>query len=141
MKRTDEWCATREFVSIPLKLDMNEQGTGAYQAPGRRVELKDGASLCEIRPRAAAIIGGYGRVDILGRYSSVALIYLKGKGPGISTKAVYDGVTHESPSRPMLKGVDGEDWYWVDARKSTAHRVDEKFFMTLISNVSGHDIE
>lgn len=81
MAAIDDWL--RPAVAEGLKssagsVSIAEEGLGTYQAPVRIIELA--GNLVRIVPVARIVVGGYGRVDVIGRTETAFLVYWKPEG-------------------------------------------------------------
>ncbi|MBK5914649.1 hypothetical protein [Rhodocyclus purpureus] len=56
----------------PTSHHISEEALGDYEAPGLRVKI--GTALVQFVPIASVIIGGYGRIDVIGPQGEVKLI-------------------------------------------------------------------
>ncbi|MFK4448503.1 hypothetical protein ABH944_008529 [Caballeronia udeis] len=136
--RAREWCTERDLTVQDNVVELNEQGMPKYHAPSLHIS-KDGVSLAKIEPLGAAIIGAQGRIDLIGPVARHAFLFHVGKGPGISIRAIVNGQATSETSRPMLSGIDGDDWYWIEAKVRRAKRVDESLFLDLLTDVSDYE--
>jgi hypothetical protein len=135
------WCTERDLDVSADSVELNEEHLAKYHAPALHVSTKDGVSVARLTPRGSAIIGGYGRIDLIGHVTRHAFLFQVGNGPTISMKTIVHGKTASESSRPMLSGVDGDGWYWMEASIGRAKRVDESLFMDLLTDVSDYDFE
>ncbi|WP_321871712.1 hypothetical protein [Paraburkholderia tropica] len=136
-----EWCAKRGLQVVEGAVEMNEQGLPHYEAPKITI-TRDGAPVAELVPLGAAIIGARGRVDLKGRLSRHAFLFQVGRGPSITIRATHEGSTsHDGPARPMIQGIDGDGWYWLESHARRAKRVDEALFGDLLADVSDYDFQ
>jgi hypothetical protein len=136
--RAREWCTEQDLTVLDDAVELNEQGMPKYPAPSLHIS-KHGVSLAKIVPLGAAIIGAQGRIDLIGHVARHAFPFHVGKGPGISIRATVDGKTTSEAARPMLSGIDGDDWYWIEAKIRRAKRVDESLFLDLLTDVSDYE--
>ena len=132
------WCGERGLTVEPNTVTLREELMAQYDAPSLYI-AKDGVSVAKILPVGSKIIGAQGRVDLIGRVTRHALLFYVGKGPAFSTQTVVGGRTTTSSSTPMLSEVDGDGWYWIEARVRRAKRVDESLFLDLLTDVSDHE--
>lgn len=132
------WCGARGLTVECDAVTLREEHTAAYDAPRLSI-CKDGASVARIVPVGSKIIGAHGRIDLIGRVTRHAFLFYVGKGPAFPTQTVAGGKTATSSSAPMLPGVDGDGWYWIEARVRRARRVEEGLFLDLLTDVSDHE--
>jgi hypothetical protein len=131
------WCAARNLVLAETTVDLDEEGLPRYQARGLRISTADGKVLASLTPVGASIIGAQGRVDLVGRMATHALLYQTEKGLVVSVRA-NDG---SGSSKPMWSGINGDGWYWIEAVVRKARRIDESLFIDLLSDASDHDFQ
>jgi hypothetical protein len=132
------WCRDRGLSVERGVVTLNEERMDRYDAPSLYLS-KDGVSLARILPAGSRIIGAHGRVDLIGRVTRHAFLFYVGNGPVISTKTVVGGKTATSSSTRMFSGVDGDGWYWIEARVRRPKRVDESLFADLLTDVSDYE--
>ncbi|MFM0505170.1 hypothetical protein [Paraburkholderia caffeinilytica] len=132
------WCRERGLTVERDAVTLSEEQMAQYDAPCLYIS-KDGVSVAKILPAGSKIIGAHGRVDLIGRVTRHAFLFYVGKGPAFSTQTIIGGKTVTSSSTPMLSGVDGEGWYWIEARVRRAKRVEESLFLDLLTDVSDYE--
>ncbi|SOE94977.1 hypothetical protein SAMN05414139_07825 [Burkholderia sp. D7] len=135
------WCTERDLNVSGDSVELNEEHLPKYLAPTLHVSTKDGVTVARLVPRGSAIIGAHGRIDLIGHVTRHAFLFQIGKGPTISMKAIIHGKTTSESSRPMLSGVDGDGWYWMETAIGRAKHVDESLFMDLLTDASDYDFE
>ena len=138
LREVSVWCRERGLTVERNAVTLREELMAQYDAPSLYI-AKDGVSVAKILPVGSKIIGAQGRVDLIGRVTRHALLFYVGKGPAFSTQTVVGGRTTTSSSTPMLSEVDGDGWYWIEARVRRAKRVDESLFLDLLTDVSDHE--
>ena len=132
------WCREHGLTVERDTVTLNEELMAQYDAPSLHIS-KDGVSVAKILPVGSKIIGAQGRVDLIGRVTRHAFLFYVGKGPAFSTQTILGGKTTTSSSTPMLSGVDGDGWYWIEARVRRPKRVDESLFLDLLTDVSDYE--
>ncbi|MGX7001529.1 hypothetical protein [Caballeronia sp. KNU42] len=132
------WCREHGLTVERDTITLNEELMAQYDAPSLYI-TKDGVSLAKILPVGSKIIGAHGRVDLIGRVTRHAFLFYVGNGPAFSTRTIAGGKTTASSSTPMLSGVDGDGWYWIEARVRRPKRVDESLFLDLLTDVSDYE--
>jgi hypothetical protein len=138
LKAASGWCTDRGLSVETEALTLREEGLAEYEAPSLYIS-KDAVSVAKILPIGSKIIGAYGRLDLIGRVSRHAFLFYSGNGPAFSTQTIVKGRITSSSSAPMLSGVDGEGWYWIEARVRRARRVEENLFIDLLTDVSDYE--
>lgn len=132
------WCKEHGLAVLDSVVTLREELMAEYQAPSLYIS-KDGVYLAKVEPVGSKIIGAHGRVDLIGRVTKHAFLFYAGKGPVFSMQTIVEGRTTSSSSAPMLSGVDGDGWYWIEARVRRAKRVDESLFLDLFTDVSDYE--
>lgn len=135
------WCSKLGLEVTDGTIELNEEGLPLYTAPSINI-TRDRAAVAEVVPVGAAIIGARGRVDLIGRMARHAFLFQVGKGPTITIQTVVEGKPNDNePGRPIIPGIDGDGWYWVEASVRRAKRVDEALFVDLLTDVSDYDFQ
>ncbi|MGF6807870.1 hypothetical protein OKW30_002996 [Paraburkholderia sp. Clong3] len=132
------WCRDHGLTVERDVTTLSEEMMAQYDAPILHIS-KDGVSVAKIQPVGSKIIGAHGRVDLIGRVTRHAFLFYVGKGPTFSTQTTVGGKNTTSSSAPMLSGVDGDGWYWIEARVRRAKRVEESLFLDLLTDVSDYE--
>lgn len=132
------WCERHGLAVERGVVTLREERMAEYDAPSLAIS-KDGMSVAKILPVGSKIIGAHGRVDLVGRVTKHAFLFYVGKGPAISTQTVVAGKAARSSPMPMLSGVDGDGWYWIEATVRRAKRVEESLFLDLLTDVSDYE--
>jgi len=132
------WCKKRGLAVKDDVVKRREERMAEYEAPSLKIS-KDGVSVAEIVPIGSKIIAAHGRVDLIGRVTRHAFLFYVGKGPVVSLQTSIGKEATSSSSAPMLSGVDGDGWYWIEAKVRQAKRVDESLFIDLLTDVSDYE--
>lgn len=132
------WCESHGLAVERGVVTLREERMAQYDAPSLAIS-KGGMPVAKILPVGSKIIGAQGRIDLVGRVTRHAFLFHVGKGPTISTQTVIAGKTTNSSSMPMLSGVDGDGWYWIEATVRRAKRVEESLFLDLLTDVSDYE--
>jgi len=132
------WCEERQLNIWSDSTELNEELMPKYSAPKLAISTNDGLTIARIVPMGAAIIGAQGRVDLIGQFSRHAFLYHVGMGP---TVAVTVGTMRAGDPlrKPILSGVDGDGWYWIEASVRRAKQVEEELFIELLTDVSDYE--
>ncbi|PPK42856.1 hypothetical protein B0G57_116107 [Trinickia symbiotica] len=134
------WCKKHGLSVETGVVTLREERMAEYEAPSLCI-AKDGVSVAKIVPVGSKIIGARGRVDLIGRVARHAFLFHVGKGPGISTETVSGRKSIGSSPTPMLAGVNGDGWYWIEATVRRPKRIDEGLFIDLLTDVSDYEFE
>jgi hypothetical protein len=138
LREATGWCKDHGLAVENGVVTLREELMAEYEAPSLYIS-KDGVSVAKILPVGSKIIGALGRIDLIGRVTRHAFLFYVGKGPAISTQTIVGGKTTGSSSEPMLSGVDGDGWYWIEARVRRAKLVEESLFLDLLTDVSDYE--
>lgn len=138
LEEVSGWCRDHGLTVERDAVTLSEELMTQYDAPSLYIS-KDGVSVAKILPVGSKIIGARGRVDLIGRVTRHAFLFYVGKGSAFSTQTIVGEKTTTSSSTPMLSGVDGDGWYWIEARVRRAKRVEESLFLDLLTDVSDYE--
>ncbi|MGS1035951.1 hypothetical protein [Burkholderia glumae] len=132
------WCEARQLTIVEHTADLFEPFVEKYQAPALKVLLGDGSQIAELVPAGSNIIGALGRIDLIGRMARHPFLFYSGKGPAIAINVA--GQPGPTP-QPIVAGIDGEGWYWLETSITRAKRVDETLFIDLLSDATDHEFQ
>ena len=138
LEEVSGWCRDHGLTVERDAVTLSEELMTQYDAPSLYIS-KDGVSVAKILPVGSKIIGARGRVDLIGRVTRHAFLFYVGKGSAFSTQTIVGEKTTTSSSTSMLSGVDGDGWYWIEARVRRAKRVEESLFLDLLTDVSDYE--
>ncbi|WP_434109448.1 hypothetical protein [Paraburkholderia caffeinilytica] len=138
LEEVSGWCRDHGLTVERDAVTLSEELMTQYDVPSLYIS-KDGVSVAKILPVGSKIIGARGRVDLIGRVTRHAFLFYVGKGSAFSTQTIVGEKTTTSSSTPMLSGVDGDGWYWIEARVRRAKRVEESLFLDLLTDVSDYE--
>ena len=144
LSEVDAWSKQLGLRVIPGVTVINEERYGQYEAPTLVLDDSHGKRMAEIVPFGASILGAWGRVDVVGEYGKrEKIVYLSAGGPTMATRiSVGENGSVEQSSRPMLRGVEGEGWYWISPFPlRRAYPLTREVFVDLLGAVSGHDFQ
>ncbi len=137
-----QWCRARGLKVRRGEITINEERHGQYQASTLNITDTEGRRIAEVIPFGESILGALGRVDLVGEYGKrEKIFYLSGGGPKVQMRLRGGkGETIEESTRPLLRGVSDDGWYWVSpAPIRRAYPLTQEVFMDLLSAVSGHE--
>lgn len=133
------WLPASSFEVAQDTTSLNEAAVGRYQAPVLRIWRKDRTRVASLVPKGARIIGARGQVDLAGPLDLEPILYLSTGGPTITSATSTKGEEIERYTRPFLKGVEREGWYYVeDADPSIARPFGRDAFLDLLERVGGY---
>jgi len=131
--QVEGWCPDHGYrIARDLEI-LNEEGIGQYEAPAMVIASTDinEKFVVRLNPIGAVILGSPGRVDLKGLGISYSFLYFLGQGP---TKRTKVNGQFGAP-RPMLRGVNGDGWYWMESVVLRAKFVDEALFTDLLADL------
>lgn len=135
----ENWLDRKIFNIIHEDIELNEEACGVYKVSKLVVKNQEGITIADIVPVGAWVIGANGRVDLLGKYDSVIIVYFEKGGPSITTTISSGGHTTTSETR-FYKGIEEAGWYWVeDRRRGKAHKINREMFYELLAEVSDYE--
>ncbi|ALM82474.1 hypothetical protein [Bordetella sp. N] len=137
LRDAESWCRSQGLQTDAFTATLREEGVEAFQAPGLDIS-KDGLSLAQLVPVGSRVIAADGRVDLVGQLASHSFLFYVGLGPEFKSATIVDGQTIHA-SRRMLRGLDGDGWYWIESNVRKAKRVDESLFIDLFTDVSDYE--
>lgn len=138
----EKWSIGRGLKVTRGETLINEERHGQYQAPTLMLDDNHGKRLAEVIPFGEAILGAWGRVDVVGEYGKrEKIVYLSTGGPTITTSIQGgDGSGGEVITRSLYRGVEAEGWYWVSPSPiRRAYSLTPEVFVDLLSAVSDHE--
>jgi len=142
MDHAQAWCTAHGLTVEKFPTELSEEALPKYQANSLRILRPNGQHLAELLPTGAAIIGALGRIDLQGAIARHAFLFQTGKGPTIGSHIVTsEGKTTHKTTIPIVKGIDGDGWYWYEAFIRQAKRVDESLFLDLLTDVSDYEFQ
>ena len=150
LQRVDElyshfevWLKEEELITNPEEIVI-EEINAKYKVNKLTISTKSVEKIAEIVPIGFNIVGGAGRIDVQGRFDSVNIIYLLHGGPSIhfkervlrNDKTVFEG---KYSSKHLYKGVDSDDWYWIESKLGRAKHIDKELFLDILTSVSDYE--
>lgn len=129
------WCEHHGLAVENGVVALREELMAEYHAPSLHIS-KDGASVAKILPIGSKVIGAQGRVDLIGRVTRHAFLFYVEKHPASWTQTAVAAKAIGTSSAP---GIDGDGWYWIEARVRRPKRVDESLFLDLLTDVSDYE--
>lgn len=133
------WLAETNLEGMQEETKISEEACGTYALKKMVVEDKGKKKIAEFLPVGAFIIGGDGRVDMVGRIDKAILVHL-GKDAPMNTQ-MMDGDSTETKTVPFFEGVERPGWYWIEnARRGKANLFTRELFIELLREVSDYEI-
>ena len=128
------WLANTDVEFLESEKEIKEFHAEPYTAPELRLQDSEKIIIAEFEPKGWRIIGASGRVNIIGRYSSEALVFLEtGKKPQLVIREKLDNtLTSESVKALLINEITEDGWYWLDNQRLGLVRL---FSMTLLKGI------
>jgi hypothetical protein len=134
-----EWLDPTNLVARRDSTHLNEEAVGRYEVPTLIISAR-GKHIAELRPVGLAIVGAKGRVDLIGTFDSIPLLYLLAGGGAITSTVSAGGKVLESSSRPLFHGVQRSGWYWIEDKQIGVARLLDRFlFQKLLARASDYE--
>ena len=138
----EKWSVGLGLTATHGEKVINEERHGQYTVETLILSDGNGKRQAEVTPFGEAILGAWGRVDVVGEYGKrEKIVYLIAGGPTMTTRIqVGDGGETEERAHRFYRGVDAEGWYWVSPSPiRRAYPLTQEVFADLLSAVSGHE--
>jgi len=125
-KTVSDWLKEKSLLTQKQSIEIFEEASGKYIIDKLIISHDQYKQIAEIQPVGAWIIGGRGRLDLIGKLDQHILIYLNKNGD-YHTYSLY-------------KEINQDGWYWIDNKSvGKAHILDKKLFFRLIAEVSDYE--
>lgn len=136
----ESWVAQTDLSATQQEIEITEEFSGKYIAKKLAVEDNKKKKIAEFLPIGAFIIGGNGRVDMVGRVDKAILVNLDPDQPSMTSTMVVGDDT-ETQTVSFYEGVDRRGWYWIeDGRRGRANLFTKDLFIELLGEVSDYEI-
>ncbi|MBF0103014.1 MAG: hypothetical protein HQK77_19120 [Desulfobacterales bacterium] len=135
----DCWLNPYELITTSKEIELIEEASGAYKAKELIIHDKNKETIATIMPIAAWVIGANGRIDLIGKYDKVIIVYLEKEGFFLSITNKHEEHEKNVPNQ-LYKGIEKNGWYWIeDSRRGKAHLLNKELFLELLSEVSDYE--
>jgi hypothetical protein len=133
------WLAQTNLEGMQEETEISEEASGTYALKKMALEDKGKKKIAEFLPIGAFVIGGDGRVDMVGRIDKAILVHL-GKDASMKTQ-MMDGDSIETTTVPFFEGVERPGWYWIEnGKRGKANFFNRELFIELLREVSDYEI-
>ncbi len=130
-----QWVAADSEISVATRVVALDDPFGHYDAPGLELRV-NGEKIASVTPHAGVVIGAEGRVDVAGRFDSLAALYLGGPG---ETSVDLNGA--QFSRRELFEGFSAAGWYWfISNATMDVRRIDHDTFRIMLAAVSGFNL-
>lgn len=136
----ESWIAQTPLTGTQEEVKICEEYSGIYVAKKLSIEDDKKKEIVEFLPIGAFIIGGNGRIDMLGRIDKAILVHLDPGTPSMTTTMVA-GEDAETRNSSFYKGIDRKGWYWIEnGKRGKANLFTQELFIELLGEVSDYEI-
>ncbi len=138
----EQWLAPTGVQTTRDEVELLEEDFGAYTAPAMTIKNGGGRAIARMKPVAAKVLGGDGRVDLIGNHQQHILILLTEEGGPKVKGYLPSGTGRETVMTQLYRGVEEPGWYWIESsRRGRAYKVDRVLFFDLLSGASDYVFE
>ncbi len=136
----DEWLKEKSFLYEEQDIEICEEASGKYSVRKLIIRNDKNEQIAEIRPIAAWVIGGDGRLDIIGKFDKQIVLYINKERALVKSSATDSTGNISDKVYPLYKGIDKDGWYWIkDMHIGRAYALDKELFFDLLAEVSDYD--
>jgi len=129
----EEFCKRQNLGYRYNDIEIYEEFGGRYRTKELYV-YENGEFLFKLKPVGAYIIAADGRVDLIGKFDEVRLIFLA-KSYEIQRELKVNGEVIEKISKPLYKGFEKEGWY-VSLKNGKVKPLKEEVLCQILEEVS-----
>jgi uncharacterized protein YodC (DUF2158 family) len=134
----ESWIASTTLKAIRQPIQISEEASGRYEIDKLTLKSEKGKRVAEFFPVGAFIIGGNGRIDLVGTIDKAIIVNLKTGGPVMTTTIAAEGYK-ETRTTSFYEGVTQEGWYLIgDGRHGKAYFFTKDLFFDLLREVSDY---
>ncbi len=134
----EAWAKSLSLSITRKETQIIEEDSGNYKIDKLIVKDNLGNIVVELIPIGAFIIGGNGRVDLVGTIDKVIFINLGANGSSITRKSL--NINSETLNNTFYKNIDKQGWYWIEnSRRGKASFLDKNLFFELLWEVSDYE--
>ncbi len=135
----ESWIAQTNLEGIQEETEISEEASGKYTIKKLTLEDKEKKKIAEFLPIGTFIIGGNGRVDMVGRIDKAIIVNLE-TDASMTTRMNVGDYT-ETRTVSFFEGVDQRGWYWIEnSKRGKANLFTKDLFMELLREVSDYEI-
>lgn len=130
------WCAAHNLTVTEEPIILREMNVPEYEAPILRIS-KDNVALARLEPIASKVIGGEGRIDLIGRFARHLLLFRHPGDSGYPLPIMVYQRNRDPWDFPYSIATEN-GWYWTESRIRRQKPIHENLFLDLITDVSDH---
>ncbi|RJP20320.1 MAG: hypothetical protein C4527_25175 [Candidatus Omnitrophota bacterium] len=136
----ESWIAATSLKGIRQEIEISEEASGRYSVDKLTLENNERKKIAEFIPIATFIIGGNGRVDLIGTIDKVIIVNLEIDGSAMTTTITAGGYT-ETRTTSFYIGIEKPGWYWIeDGKRGKANFFTKELFIELLREVSDYEL-
>jgi len=134
------WIASTNLKGVWQEIEITEEASGRYIVKKLTLEDEKGKKIAEFLPVGTFIIGGNGRIDLVGTIDKAIIVNLETGGPSMITTMTAGDYT-ETRATSFYIGIDQQGWYWIEDRKrGKANLFTKDLFVELLREVSDYEL-
>jgi hypothetical protein len=135
------WMDSNGLNTKLLNIEIVEEVSGRYNIDKLIIYNRVNKQIAAIEPVSSRVIGANGRVDLVGKYDKLIIVYLEQGGPELISREI-EADQHNTSISQFFEGVQNAGWYWIEDRlRGKAHLLDKKLFLDLLSEVSDYELQ
>ncbi|MBF0234566.1 MAG: hypothetical protein HQK65_16215 [Desulfamplus sp.] len=135
------WIASTNLKGVKQEIEISEETSGRYKAKKLTIEDEKKKKIAKFLPIGTFIIGGNGRVDIIGTIDKAIIVNLETGGPSTTTTTMTVGDYKETRTTSFYEGIDKQGWYWIeDKKRGKAILFTKDLFIELLREVSDYEL-
>jgi len=134
------WIAQTNLRGIQQETEISEEAPGKYKIKKLTIEDEEKKKIAEFLPIGTFIIGGNGRVDMVGRIDKAIIVNLEIGRPSMTTTTTV-GDYAETRTLSFYQGIEQPGWYWIEnSKRGKANLFTKDLFIELLREVSDYEI-
>lgn len=132
----EEWVTPYDWKVKVEAITNIEQLSGKYETYQLLINSEIDEKVARITPVGIWIIGGEGRVDLIGSAGAETIVYFSEGGPSMNTSISVGDKVQETYNK-SLYGYKTEGWHWIDYRvMGRKPKLDREIFLNLLEVVN-----
>jgi hypothetical protein len=135
----ENWLKDEALYIEQQEIEITEKMIGTYTVPSLSISTQHKNKLADIIPAGANIIVGEGRIDVDGWFGTEYIVFMRKNSTCMMKNVVGQDKLFEYP---IYKGIDGDNWYWIDdTRRRKVSVMNKELLLELITMVSDYEFE
>ena len=137
----ESWIASTNLKGVQQEIEITEEASGRYIVKKLTLEDEKEKKIAELLPIGTFIIGGNGRIDLVGTIDKAIIVNLETGGPSMTTTMTAGDYT-ETQTTSFYIGIDRQGWYWIeDSKRGKANLFTKDLFVELLREVSDYELK